>query len=177
MTDETAKVAALVKRWDEYSKIAGVLSPLGIGKVIGNEMRDRIKALTAQLAEDADVRTQIDHRLEELVGQVDALTAKCEALGQEVNMAKYGQPDFAWSIHLEAMADLKAENARLRESLIDHNDLLRSARAIANREGVEGQIASTNWDAFYDRVAVCLKKHHQITNDARAALNTGKADT
>jgi hypothetical protein len=75
MTDETAKVAALVKRWDEYSKIAGVLSPLGIGKVIGNEMRDRIEALTAQLAEDADGRKQIDHRLEELVGQVDALTA------------------------------------------------------------------------------------------------------
>jgi hypothetical protein len=37
---------------------------------------DRIEALTAQLAEDADVRKQIDHRLEELVGQVDALTAE-----------------------------------------------------------------------------------------------------
>ena len=37
---------------------------------------DRIEALIAQLAEDADVRKQIDHRLEELVGQVDALTAE-----------------------------------------------------------------------------------------------------
>jgi RNA polymerase-binding transcription factor DksA len=37
---------------------------------------DRIEALTTQLAEDADVRKQIDHRIEELVGQVDALTAE-----------------------------------------------------------------------------------------------------
>jgi chromosome segregation ATPase len=37
---------------------------------------DRIEALTTQLAEDADGRKQIDHRLEELVGQVDALTAE-----------------------------------------------------------------------------------------------------
>jgi len=37
---------------------------------------DRIEALTAQLSEEADVRTQIDARLEELVAQVDALTAE-----------------------------------------------------------------------------------------------------
>jgi len=36
---------------------------------------DRIEALTTQLAEDADVRKQIDYRLAELVAQVDALTA------------------------------------------------------------------------------------------------------
>ena len=39
------------------------------------DLEGHIEALTAQLAEDADARTQIDHRLEELVGQVDALTA------------------------------------------------------------------------------------------------------
>jgi hypothetical protein len=39
------------------------------------EAKARIEALTTQIAEDADVRTQIDHRLEELVAQVDALTA------------------------------------------------------------------------------------------------------
>ena len=32
-------------------------------------------------------------------------------------MAKYGQPDFAWSIHKAAMADLQADNARLRAAL------------------------------------------------------------
>jgi hypothetical protein len=54
----------------------------------------------------------------DMADRIEALTAKCEALGQEVNMAKYGQPDFAWSIHVEAMADLEAECARLR-GLID----------------------------------------------------------
>jgi hypothetical protein len=53
----------------------------------------------------------------EAADRIEALTAKCEALGQEVNMAKYGQPDFAWSIHVEAMADLEADNARLRYEL------------------------------------------------------------
>ena len=63
-----------------------------------------------------------------------------------------------------------AERDRLRGALLDHNDLLRSAIAIAEREGVRGEIASTNWDAYYNRAAVVLKRHHQITTDARAAL-------
>jgi hypothetical protein len=49
--------------------------------------------------------------------RIEALTSKCETLSQEVNMAKYGQPDFAWSIHKAAMADLQAYNARLRAAL------------------------------------------------------------
>jgi len=60
--------------------------------------------------------------------------------------------------------------ARLTAALVEHNDLLRSALAIAKREGIEGQIASTNWDAYYNRVAVVLKHHHQTANDAREAL-------
>jgi len=64
---------------------------------------DMIRALPAVQPDAAD--------------RIEALTAKCEALGREVNMAKYGQPDFAWSIHVEAMADLEADNARLREAL------------------------------------------------------------
>jgi chromosome segregation ATPase len=61
------------------------------GGRVTNEAADRIEALTTQRAEDADVRTQIDHRLEELVGQVDALTAERDAL--------------------------QADNARLRDAL------------------------------------------------------------
>lgn len=66
-------------------------------------------------------------------------------------------------------AALKRE-AALREALVDHNDLLRSALQIAKREGVNGEVGTTNWDAYYNRVAVALKRHHQTTNDARAAL-------
>ena len=71
---------------------------------------------------------------------------------------------------LDRVEQLIAERERLREALLDHNDLLRSAISIAEREGVRGEIASTNWDAYYNRAAVVLKRHHQITTDARAAL-------
>tara|TARA_R110000868_G_scaffold381184_1_gene647552 strand:+ start:1018 stop:1581 length:564 start_codon:yes stop_codon:yes gene_type:complete len=71
---------------------------------------------------------------------------------------------------INSLLAAEAERDRLREALLDHNDLLRSAIAIAEREGVRGEIASTNWDAYYNRAAVVLKRHHQITTDARAAL-------
>ena len=50
---------------------------------------------------------------------LDFTAAKAEVarLGREVNTARYGQPDFAWSIHLEAMADLRSEVARLTEQI------------------------------------------------------------
>ncbi len=68
----------------------------------------------------------------------------------------------------------QARAERLAAALVEHNDLLRSALAIAKREGVEGRIASTNWDAYYNRVAVVLKRHHRTANEARAALTTEK---
>jgi hypothetical protein len=78
------------------------------------------------------------------------------------NGAEYVRAD----LHAAALDEI----ARLREALVDQNDLLRSAMQIAKREGVEGELASTNWDAFYNRVAVSLKRHHQTVNEARAAL-------
>lgn len=89
--------------------------------------------------------------------------------------------------HLKVLADklapaeaerdaLRERVARLEGALVEHNDLLRSALSIAKREGVDGEIASTNWDAYYNRVAVVLKRHHQTANDARAALTDGGKD-
>ena len=75
---------------------------------------------------------------------------------------------------LHDMAEARAE--RLEAALVEHNDLLRSALAIAKREGVEGQIASTNWDAYYNRVAVVLKRHHQTANEARATITEATDD-
>lgn len=49
------------------------------------------------------------------------LRAKIEQLGREVNISRYGQPDFAWSIHKAAMDDLRAEVERCHARLeIDH---------------------------------------------------------
>lgn len=67
----------------------------------------------------------------------------------------------------------EAKVARLEGALADHNDLLRSAFMIASREGVDGEIGSTNWDAYYNRVTVVLKRHHETANEARAALTEG----
>ena len=98
------------------------------------EAADRIEALTAERDKAyangySDAETEIStsalgqknaflhSQYANAADRIEALTAKCELLGQEVNMAKYGQPNFAWSIHTAAMSDLQAENARLRGAL------------------------------------------------------------
>lgn len=45
---------------------------------------ERIEAMTAQLAEDADARALVDARLDQLVAQVDALTTERDAALAEV---------------------------------------------------------------------------------------------
>ena len=52
-----------------------------------------------------------------LCDALDTEQSKVRRMGREVNHAKYGQPDFAWGIHLETTAELNAENERLREAL------------------------------------------------------------
>ena len=52
---------------------------------------DAITALRAQLAE---------------------AKADKEKLGRELNLARYGNPDFSWQVHKEALAEMKAELAR-----------------------------------------------------------------
>jgi hypothetical protein len=85
-----------------------------------------------------DARAERDKLQAELIGvlnretdgycrhdaKVATLEAEVARLGREVNMARYGQPDFSWSIHKEAMAELQAENARLRDALEDQADFL-----------------------------------------------------
>ena len=69
----------LIKQWDEYIESMG--SVMGAVEHMAQQMRDRI---------------------EELVKERDDL-------GRKLNTARYGQPDFAWSIHEEEMADLRAK--------------------------------------------------------------------
>jgi hypothetical protein len=49
--------------------------------------------------------------------RIEALTAKNEMLGREVNIARYGQPNFAWSVHVQVMDDLNAKLAKAVEAL------------------------------------------------------------
>ena len=50
------------------------------------------------------------------------------------------------------------EVVALVEAFKDQNELMRSALEIAKREGINGEIGTTNWDAYYNKVAVSLKR-------------------
>ena len=43
------------------------------------------------------------------LARIEELVKERDELGRKLNTARYGQPDFAWSIHEEAMADLRAK--------------------------------------------------------------------
>jgi hypothetical protein len=49
--------------------------------------------------------------------RIEELERENAKLGREVNMAKYGEPNFAWSIHNAAMDDLQAKLAKAVEAL------------------------------------------------------------
>lgn len=95
-------------------------------------------------------------------------------------LASMGQAQEAYEAQLKAeaerdriaaeLATSRARETALVEALVEQNELLRSAMQIAKREGVDGNVASTNWDAYYNRVAVSLKRHHDTVNQARATL-------
>lgn len=49
--------------------------------------------------------------------------AEIQRLAKQVNIAKYGNPDFAWSVYEAKMNELIVENGKMREALqliIDH---------------------------------------------------------
>ena len=115
-----------------------------------DEAADRIEALTEQLKtvldREAATTARYDAKLETLTEQLEALTAKNEMLGREVNIARYGQPDFAWSVHVQAMDDLNAklekavkmalEECPFREGTGSYNDWWHDRRTtLAEIEG------------------------------------------
>ena len=75
-----------------------------------NYAADRIETLTAE--RDGLLRCVTDNHV--ALCRAEAAEAERDRLGRELNAAKYGQPDFAWSVHLAAMAEVQAERDRLR---------------------------------------------------------------
>ena len=165
MSDETSRVDPLVKRLREASSLTfddwTTVAPY-------HDYRTAPEA--------ADI-------IEQLAANIEALTAKCEALGQEVNMAKYGQPDFAWSIHVEAMAEAKeraeAAEKKLQEmqAHIDHADAYHKAMlaAVAEHARLRAELTkaadSLDWaDAHLEDAGVVSANVRYGARDARAAL-------
>lgn len=59
----------------------------------------------------------------------------------------------------------EAEVLRLREALVQHNERLRSAIAVADRDGAE-----TNWQALRGQLHYTAAEYSELVNTARAAL-------
>jgi hypothetical protein len=64
----------------------------------------------------------------------------------------------------DELVALRERVRRLGEGLVDHNDRLRSAVAIADRDGRE-----TNWLSFRGQAHYTLAEHHELVNSAREA--------
>lgn len=62
--------------------------------------------------------------VDEALARITDLEAKLQRLGRELNLAKYGEPDFAWEIHKNAVADLEARLA----AAVEVQDRLMSER-------------------------------------------------
>lgn len=83
------------------------------------------RAENARLRADAQATNgvwQANLRLQAELAAVGALReraekaeAKCSQIGRELNTARYGQPDFAWSIHKEAVSELRDELAAAQQ--------------------------------------------------------------
>ena len=73
--------------------------------------------------------------------RIEQLTAERDRLGRELNVAKYGQPDFAWSVHLAAMAEVQAERDRLREA---GSNVAKALRLIAGMDLMSASAVAFN---------------------------------
>ena len=74
-------------------------------------LMDRIKAhRSAPDVYDPPTFDQMADRIEELEKERDEL-------GRKLNMTRYGQPDFAWSMHEDAMTDLRAKLTKAARAL------------------------------------------------------------
>ena len=82
----------------------------------------------------------------------------------DIDLCKMGQAPCS------SLLAAEAEAARLREALLDHNDLLRSAFQAAQRDAIHEVPGTTNYRTLADRASEVLTKHHATTNAARQAL-------
>ena len=148
------------------------------------EAADRIEQLTAERDEainqlDSAIHSQIvlekrtaavtedrkfileerDRTFALILARAEKAEAERDRLGREVNVAKYGQPDFAWSIHKAAMVDLQTDNTRLREALESLHGFADGWRECGCGDSCYGRHAERNMvlDHLHDFATAALK--------------------
>ena len=87
------------------------------------ELVKRLRSWAKDIQAGSTAIYAMDLDLKNAATSIEALTAKNEMLGREVNIARYGQPDFAWSVHVQVMDDLNAKLAKAVELLIVCRDM------------------------------------------------------
>jgi septal ring factor EnvC (AmiA/AmiB activator) len=96
------------------------------------QLAANIEALTTQLAEDADARKQIDHRLAELVGQVDALTAERDDYADQIsNLLPAVNRE---AVEQRSRAEAAEKELQEMQAHIDHADAYHKAMLAAEAE-------------------------------------------
>lgn len=75
-----------------------------------------VARLMADIERHVEIAADESTRAEAAEAEVAQLKEEKQALGRQLNVARYGQPDFSWAVHKQAMDDLQAEVARLREA-------------------------------------------------------------
>lgn len=143
------EVSALLDRCEGLP--SGSTEHMTAGELLSANMTAAITALRAQLAE---------------------VQAEKERLGREVNTARYGQPDFSWQLHKEALAEANARADRAEAALaalmwaadqLDDCHIL-SAAVRTGYETPEDRIAAL------DRVAAAAVKSFCGARDETEAL-------
>jgi hypothetical protein len=74
--------------------------------------------------------------------------------------------------YTEALAERDALIAELEAALVDHNDALRPAQSVAQREGKD-----TNWRSLRGCFTMTLAEHHDISTHARHNVAARKEKT
>lgn len=110
-----------------------------------------------------------------------AARAEIERLGRELNLAKYGEPNFSWSIHKEAMSDLlaRAEKAEAeRDALSERVRVLEEAlQPFADVAKHDIGTDEADCDAFRPMFGVNRAPYLTVGHMRRAlrALSSGEA--
>lgn len=107
--------------------------------------------------------------------QLAEVKAEKERLGRELNLARYGQPDFSWQVHKEAIAEANARADRAEADLqamtmLKENYAAMKDRAEAERAAqieVDARIAEAErklWDRGYCTTSAGFEVCRSLTN-------------
>lgn len=80
-------------------------------------LRARLSAMGDQFEKDMAFIAESILEIGNLRAKLAEAQADKEKLGRELNLARYGQPDFSWQVHKEALAEANARADRAKAAL------------------------------------------------------------